>query len=288
METLPKILVIGDAGWGKDTVGELMEGYGFKFLASSTFATDRIMMPYFESLGKPYPTSEECFDDRVNNRALWYDQIEAYNAPTWNRVTREMFEAGYNVYVGMRSEKEFPASKDLYDHIIWVDASKRLPSEDVSSNTMTPDMADYILDNNGTLEELKYHVGALTNLLILHKQLQGTPDRNTDVLIGRMFVGENSDFNLDHRTLRNRKMPCPEFTRSTDAIFKWLIPDNCSLSMRQLVSGGGIASITNHIETTNTKSVCKTPALAGLNVIVSYYLSEYHSNFKGVRIGQYV
>lgn len=161
MDHKPKILVIGGATWGKDSVGKILEDlYGLRFLASSSFATDRIMVPYFESIGKAYPSAEACFDDRVNNRATWYQQIEAYNEPTWNRVTREMFADGYSVYVGMRSPREFEASRHLFDYVFWVDASKRIPPEDVSSNGMTPDMADYIIDNNGPESRLIPNVKA--------------------------------------------------------------------------------------------------------------------------------
>lgn len=289
---LPKILIISDAGTGKDTVGEMMSEYGFKYLASSSFATDRIMMPYFSSIGKPYETSEECFNDRKNNRAIWYQQIEDYNAPTWNRISREMFDDGFNVYVGMRSEKEFAASKDLYDYVIWIDASKRIPPEDRSSNTMSPNMADYIIDNNGTLEELKHHVGVITNLLILNKRLKemhetcytnaGEQDvRLVDVLIGQMLVGENTEFNLDCRILRNGKAPCPRFTSSTDAIFTWLIPEDCSLDIKRLSDGSGQATVkSSHI------TAClngRTPALAAVHVIISYYLSKYNVNYRGYR-----
>lgn len=287
---LPKILIIGNATHGKDTVGELMEGYGFKYMASSSFATDRIMMPYFESIGKPYSSSEEAYADRVNHRSVWYDQIEAYNSPTWNRVTCEMFEDGVNVYVGMRSEKEFCASRELYEHVIWVDASKRLPPEDISSNTMSPDMADYIIDNNGTLEELKHNVGVLTNLLILNKRLGELHDtyytvagekeaRVLDVLIGQMLIGENSEFNLDYRTLRNGKMPCPRFTSSTDTILTWLIPENSSLEIKCLPDGSGEATVDNKVKHIKGCFTGKTPALAAVQSIISYYLASYHVNF---------
>lgn len=154
-----KILIISDgAQTGKDSVADILTKFGFKCLASSSFATSRVMMPYFESIGKAYETEEACFADRMNHRALWYEKIEAYNEPTWNRISREMFEDGYSVYIGMRSPKEFEASRDLYDHILFVDASERVAAEDRSSNGMTKDMATYILNNNGPEENLEGEV----------------------------------------------------------------------------------------------------------------------------------
>jgi len=162
----PKLLIIGVATCGKDTVGELLETYGFKCCSSSAYATTKIMMPYFESIGKPYTSAEDCHNDRMNHRSVWYQQIEAYNSPTWNRVTRELFDDGFSVYLGMRSETELEASKDLYDLIVWIDASKRVGIEDTSSCTVTRAHADYILDNNGSLIDLQFNVKHLVEHVV--------------------------------------------------------------------------------------------------------------------------
>lgn len=155
---LPRLLIIANMRHGKDTVADILKTYGFNCLASSTFATEKIMIPYFESQGNHYNSPEECFEDRVNHRACWYDEIEKYNEPTWDRITREMIRDGYNVYVGMRSQKEFTSSRKHYNFVIWVDASKRLPPEDKSSNTMDITNADIVIDNNGTLDDLQWNV----------------------------------------------------------------------------------------------------------------------------------
>jgi hypothetical protein len=51
--------------------------------------------------------------------------------------------------------------KNVYDCAIWVDRSEHLPPEDSSSMTITPDMCDVIIDNNGTLEDLYRNVDEL-------------------------------------------------------------------------------------------------------------------------------
>ena len=153
---LPKILVMGWKRSGKDTLGEILNAHGHRCMSSSAYATDRIMMPYFRSIGTPYISAQACFDDRENHRPIWYQKIEEYNEPTWNRVTREIFAEGYNVYLGMRSPKEMMKSRHLYTLRAWVDASKRLPPEDISSCGVTANDAEYIIDNNGTLAE--FHV----------------------------------------------------------------------------------------------------------------------------------
>jgi hypothetical protein len=164
----PRILLLGHARHGKDTVADILEQYGFKCLASSTFALNKIMLPYFESQGIHYPTPEACFEDRVNNnnRAIWFREIENYNKPDWDRITKELLSDGYHVYVGMRSKTEFIHSRKHYDFVLWVDASARLPLESSSSNEMLFTDANIYIDNNGNLDDLKWNVRQVLNALI--------------------------------------------------------------------------------------------------------------------------
>lgn len=163
---LPKLLVIGYAGHGKDTVGELLRHYGFNPKGSSEFAAERIMMPYFESIGTKYPSVEECFADRVNHRPIWFRQIEDFNeGSNWSGLTQELLLAGHDTYLGMRSRQEFEASRAFFDWVVWVDASKRLPPEDASSNALKPSDADWIIDNNQTQNGLLLQVKHFLQLI---------------------------------------------------------------------------------------------------------------------------
>lgn len=159
MRELPKLLIIGHAGHGKDSVSEILTEKGFKCLLSSKFALTNIMIPYFQKEGIIYPTYADCFADRNNCRDVWKREIENYNAPTFNRITRETFAAGYDAYIGMRSRKEFEASREFYDFVLWVDASTRLPQESTLSNELDRRDADFVIDNNGPEGLLKAMVG---------------------------------------------------------------------------------------------------------------------------------
>lgn len=161
----PKIILLGHARHGKDTVAEMLrDKYGFSFESSSMFCAEKVMMPYFNGLPNHpgYASVEDCYADRVNYRDVWFQQIELYNYPDRSRLAREMFEQN-NVYVGMRSKRELAACMNagLADLVIWVDASDRLPPEDASSCTVEPWMAQLQIDNNGTLEELAFNVHQL-------------------------------------------------------------------------------------------------------------------------------
>lgn len=164
-----RIILLGYGRHGKDTVAEMLrDKYGYKFQASSVFLAERVMMPYFNSLQSHigYASVEECFEDRHNHRATWFEQIELFNYPDRTKLATELFKQN-DVYVGMRSAKELQACKiaGTADLVIWVDASDRMPPEDKASCTVEPWMADYVIDNNGTLEDLAFNVQQLVEHL---------------------------------------------------------------------------------------------------------------------------
>jgi hypothetical protein len=156
IDTRPKLLVIGYARHGKDTVGEILnERYGYKFVSSSEFVGREVM---WDNWGvAKYATFEEMFADRVNHRVLWMEMISAYNTPDKTRTAATMISRGYDMYVGMRRLDELRACQDhgVVDYVVWVDASKRLPPETGSMDiTMENSNADFFIDNNGPVEDL--------------------------------------------------------------------------------------------------------------------------------------
>jgi hypothetical protein len=178
-----KILLLGHGRHGKDTVAEILrDTRGYKFTSSSMFCAEKVMMPAFErethaflstqfgridESSRPrealmYATVEDCFADRHNHRAFWFREIEAYNYPDRAKLAKDIY-AENDIYVGIRSAKEFNAAKNagVFDIAIWVDALDRLPPEDPSSISVQPWMADFTIDNNGSLEDLKFNVEQL-------------------------------------------------------------------------------------------------------------------------------
>lgn len=110
-----------------------------------------------------YRDLKECFDDRVNHRAEWFELISDYNFGDPARLSREIF-AKYDIYCGLRNIEELKAAKaeKLYDLCIWVDAGSRVPeTESIYSNTITSSDADYILDNSGSLKDLEEKLHAI-------------------------------------------------------------------------------------------------------------------------------
>lgn len=163
----PRILVIGHARHGKDTVSEILrDGYGFSFTSSSMFCAERVIFPVLRYQYN-YDTPEECFDDRGNHRKEWYDLIRAFNSPDAAALGRAIF-AEHGVYCGLRHRAEFNALRNagVFDVSIWVDGSERHPPEDRSSCSVEPWMADYVLDNNGDIAALERNLAALMSTIL--------------------------------------------------------------------------------------------------------------------------
>lgn len=157
---LPRILIVGHGRHGKDTVADIMkEKYGYRVVSSSWWCTEHVVRPYLASFGITYASNEEAYAERGDFRKEWYDAIANYNSPDLTRVARGIFEE-HDAYCGMRNQRELWAGRytKVFDCVVWVDASDRLPPEDKSSNKIEPWMADYILDNNGAREELDNNI----------------------------------------------------------------------------------------------------------------------------------
>ncbi|NRB01183.1 MAG: hypothetical protein HRU32_15470 [Rhodobacteraceae bacterium] len=158
---LPRILILGHGRHGKDTVGELLEAYGF-VTGSSSFFMAGYVRDYLESHGIVYyPDEYKAWENRHKYRKSWYDAIQEYNKDDRARMCRDIL-AAHDVYTGMRAVNEYEASVGLFDLVIWVDASERHELEPKSSMELEYDPSTmYYIDNNGTLDELAQHVDYL-------------------------------------------------------------------------------------------------------------------------------
>ncbi len=189
----PRILVIGHARHGKDTVCEhLRDRYGMRFTSSSAFCAGRVIWPilknvenagaFFRSLSEDrvqqlgaeiyemrakYQTVEQCFHGRGDHREFWYKAIRAFNRPDPTALARAIMEEN-DVYCGMRSSAELHAchAADVFDHVVWVDASQRVGPEDESSCTVHPWMADWVVDANEDVEASRRNVDRLMERIL--------------------------------------------------------------------------------------------------------------------------
>ena len=163
---LPKLLIIGHGRHGKDTVCEMLrDKYGYSFESSSQFCSKLFIFDQLKDKYE-YANEEQCYADRHNHRAEWYDAICNYNVPDASRLGREIFHA-HDIYCGLRNKREFFAMQNtgVFDYAIWVDRSDHLPLESKDSMSLEQWMADFTIDNNGTLSELEFNVNQLMNYI---------------------------------------------------------------------------------------------------------------------------
>lgn len=148
-----KILVLGYSRHGKDTVAEYISGkYGLTLSSATHMAAELFI---YDALKDKYGYNsiDSCVLDRTNHRQEWFDLFNDYCKDDETRFIREVLQKS-DIYVGLREKTQIlkAISEKLFDIIIWVDASDRLPV-DKTAFTVTPDIADHIVDNNDTLEE---------------------------------------------------------------------------------------------------------------------------------------
>ena len=166
-EGRPKIMVLGYARHGKDTVGEMLrDRYLYSFTSSSMFCSETIVYPMLKgSYG--YPDAEACYDDRANHRDDWFDLIREFNTPDLTALGRAIFTK-HDIYCGIRNAPEFHALRNagVFDIAIWVDGSERHRRESKSSCSVESWMADYVLDNNGNLDDLERGLTSLMTTIL--------------------------------------------------------------------------------------------------------------------------
>lgn len=149
-----KLLILGYGRHGKDTLAEVWRDYfGLTFKSSSMAAVEIFLFDALKDI-YGYQTIEDCYNDRMNHRTEWYQRIKEYNTPNLTRLAREILKDN-DCYVGMRDRDEVLQShtEGLFDLIVWVDASRRLPPESTQSCTVTMDDAHFVIPNNGTRVE---------------------------------------------------------------------------------------------------------------------------------------
>ena len=156
-----KLLIIGHGRHGKVSVAEIIQKAKQLTFTSSSMTAANLFI--FDAMKDMYNSPEECYNDRINHRATWFKLITDFNKNDPSMLAKKIL-LDNDIYVGMRSRREFEHSKSLFDHVIWVDASKRLPYE-YSTMELEERDADIIIDNNGTLDDFKKNVsGAIDRL----------------------------------------------------------------------------------------------------------------------------
>lgn len=151
-----KVLIIGHARHGKDTSAEIIkELFNYTF-ESSSVAAARIFL--FDALRDRYGYGNfiECFDDRVNRRAEWFNAIKEYNSADRSRLAKEILTSS-DMYLGMRSEEEFTACVDagIFDLVIGIYDPRKQTEPKSSFDIDLWQMSDIIIPNSEDITQLR-------------------------------------------------------------------------------------------------------------------------------------
>jgi len=167
----PKLLILGHCRHGKDTFAEILrDNFGFKFQSSSQAASDIFIYKKLKDKYN-YENPIQCFEDRVNHRSEWYNLICEYNKDDRTRLAKDIMSVS-DCYVGMRDILEVNEciNQNIFDLIIWIDASERLPLENENSFNIEKKCADIIVENNGTYEDFYQKVIRIGKTLISNRK----------------------------------------------------------------------------------------------------------------------
>lgn len=154
-----KTLILGHGRHGKDTVAAIINKLtGDKFSSSSLAALD-VIWPILEEC-KRYPTKFCAYDQRHNDRELWKRLIALYNAADPGALCKKILQDN-DIYVGMRRQEEYEATKHLFDRIIYVEASERVKERDSTMEVAYDPSCMLLIENNTTVQELTKKVEKL-------------------------------------------------------------------------------------------------------------------------------
>lgn len=152
----PKLMIIGHARHGKDTVCSILNLlYDLRFESSSHFVAEKAVKPYLARMGIVYDNFDQMYRERIHHRKEWHDAIAEYNREDPAKLGMELF-AQYDIYCGIRSriELEHLRLRNAFDQVWWIDAGLRMEPEPESSMKLNEADADLIINNNGSKEFL--------------------------------------------------------------------------------------------------------------------------------------
>lgn len=160
-----KILILGHARHGKDTVAELICKHTNLLYQATSFLAYQIFI-YDELINKhnhKYDSIYAAFNDRFQHRNLLYNMIKEYNKNDKASLAKDVLQH-CDIYVGMRDVDEVIESKlqNIFDLTIGV-YNPNIKHEDISSNTVDVfKYSDILIINDSTLIDLENKIIKLT------------------------------------------------------------------------------------------------------------------------------
>lgn len=162
---MTKILVLGHARHGKDTVAErLAERLNISYTPASLIAAELI----YDKFPVTFNSPEDAYNKRAQYRTVWFDTIAERCERNKTFLADLVFETNL-IYAGTRAKDELDAIITKYKPIIiWVDASERCSPEHPDSMQIEYRRGWLRLTNNSTEEDLLKKVDLLVDQLLAY------------------------------------------------------------------------------------------------------------------------
>jgi hypothetical protein len=168
------IAVCGRGQAGKSTTSRLIaEISGLKYSQSTSQALAEMIFEKSKSgcFGRSFEHTQDCWEHRSEHRALWGQLIAEYNKPHGTTLYEDMLPTN-DILDGIRRIDELRAcqKRDIIDFAIWIDRDIAPP--DVSLDYGS-DACDIIINNNGSLDDLREAVNTICLGLITIAEVVG-------------------------------------------------------------------------------------------------------------------
>ena len=148
-----KIGICGDGRSGKDTAAEfLRDEFGLRYTHGTSRWAASLVWANLNNRGFNYQTLDDCYAERHKYRKKWADIIGAFNASEPTRMYRNCLQ-NQDVLVGIRWRSEFLACRAANLCDAWLYISR--PGTSDPTNEITPADCDYVIRNDGTLDQFR-------------------------------------------------------------------------------------------------------------------------------------
>ena len=164
-ETL-KVLIIGLTNSGKTLAANLLAGYMNCQISNDS---DIIIRDFARSLNLD-PDYVKTIKKEIRQELFNFARVKQKEDPSWPAVEQLQFA---NIITGTRNPDEIRAKRHLFDLIIWV--NRKICKRNITDK-LTEKHADVVVDNNGTIMQLRNNLISVVSSHKSNKLTNNTMD----------------------------------------------------------------------------------------------------------------
>ena len=271
-----KILIVGHARHGKDTVAEMIaDQLGIEFQCTSRQIAGHVRhcmagnMPQYV-----YASDQECWEDRDNHRAYWHDCIAAYCKENKTAFADLIYAKGL-IYCGVRAQAEYDAIVEKYDPVVYWVSNMRKPPESEESMQIKYDPETMIeIPNNFSLEALRQAVAAKLGMHFYSKWVRRMWDLASTAKSWSKDIDCKVGAVVYHPTYRMFSLGYNGFAYSVEDVDKTIMQDKVAKNKHTIHAElNAIANANTNVE--GWYMLCtKPPCITCASMLIQYGIAE--------------